>query len=222
MANRAWRYGKLGRFRPGGGAAPRPVRADRQQMATVRAMCVPAGFRPTLDVLRSDLDTVARLDPQVLATAVFGASRRLSGTSGLRLREWIWAGVWPGLQNQWGRPARRSRWVRFPCTPAISRRRPAALRRMRSKSKSGCRNKLESHPARANLFPLKPGDPRLSDLILPVLGMAVPVLAVVSIALLSGRRLSGSCGGMSLDGTCSRCGKSAAEIPKLQANRDCP
>ena len=50
----------------------------------------------------------------------------------------------------------------------------------------------------------------MSDLILPVLAMAAPVLIVAALALLSGRSLSGSCGGIGSDGKCSRCGKSAA------------
>jgi hypothetical protein len=41
-----------------------------------------------------------------------------------------------------------------------------------------------------------------------LLVFSVPILAIVVLAI-SGRRLSGSCGGMSPDGSCSRCGKPA-------------
>jgi hypothetical protein len=57
------------------------------------------------------------------------------------------------------------------------------------------------------------------EFLLPILVFLVPVLAVVALALLFGRRLGGSCGGVGPDGTCVRCGKPAAEIPKL-ASRD--
>jgi hypothetical protein len=46
--------------------------------------------------------------------------------------------------------------------------------------------------------------------LLPILVLTVPVLAIVALAL-AGRRLSGSCGGMSADGSCQRCGKGAGE-----------
>ena len=62
----------------------------------------------------------------------------------------------------------------------------------------------------------------MSDLILPVLVMAVPVLAVVLLAVFFGRRLSGSCGGVGADGSCARCGKPAAEIPGLRERGECP
>ena len=45
----------------------------------------------------------------------------------------------------------------------------------------------------------------MTDLLVPVLGMAVPVLLVVLLTLVSGRKLSGSCGGVGPDGKCSRC-----------------
>lgn len=48
----------------------------------------------------------------------------------------------------------------------------------------------------------------MSSVLLPILVISVPVLAIVALAL-GGRRLSGSCGGMSPDGSCQRCGKTA-------------
>jgi len=42
--------------------------------------------------------------------------------------------------------------------------------------------------------------------LLPIVVFTVPVLAIVFLAL-GGKRLSGSCGGMSPDGSCQRCGK---------------
>jgi len=48
--------------------------------------------------------------------------------------------------------------------------------------------------------------PNVSTVLLPILVITVPVLAIVFLAL-AGRRLSGSCGGMSPDGSCQRCGK---------------
>ena len=52
----------------------------------------------------------------------------------------------------------------------------------------------------------------VSDLFLPVLIMAVPVMVIVLLALVSGRKLSGSCGGVGPDGACTRCGKPADQI----------
>ena len=52
----------------------------------------------------------------------------------------------------------------------------------------------------------------MSEFLVPILVFAVPVLTVVSVALLTGRFLKGSCGGMSPDGSCPRCGKPAAEM----------
>ena len=46
--------------------------------------------------------------------------------------------------------------------------------------------------------------------LLPILVITVPVLAIVLLAV-GGRRLSGSCGGMSPDGSCQRCGKAAGD-----------
>ena len=57
----------------------------------------------------------------------------------------------------------------------------------------------------------------MSDLLLPIVVMAVPVLAIVVLAVVFGRRLQGSCGGVGPDGTCPRCGKTAAEIPERKA-----
>ncbi|MCA8965759.1 MAG: hypothetical protein H6838_18425 [Planctomycetes bacterium] len=50
----------------------------------------------------------------------------------------------------------------------------------------------------------------MSSVLLPILVFTVPVLAIVFLAM-GGRRLSGSCGGLSADGSCSRCGKAAGE-----------
>jgi hypothetical protein len=44
--------------------------------------------------------------------------------------------------------------------------------------------------------------------VLPILVFTVPVLAIVLLAV-GGRRLSGSCGGLSADGSCRRCGRTA-------------
>jgi hypothetical protein len=52
----------------------------------------------------------------------------------------------------------------------------------------------------------------VTNFLLPILVFSVPVLAVVVLAL-SGRRLSGSCGGVGPDGSCSRCGKPAEQMP---------
>ena len=49
----------------------------------------------------------------------------------------------------------------------------------------------------------------MTQYLLPILLLAVPVLVVVVIAVAFGRKLSGSCGGASPDGTCMRCGKRA-------------
>ena len=54
------------------------------------------------------------------------------------------------------------------------------------------------------------------EFLLPILVFLLPVLAVVALALFFGRRLRGSCGAVGQDGTCVRCGKPAAEIPKLE------
>ncbi len=47
----------------------------------------------------------------------------------------------------------------------------------------------------------------MTQYLLPILLLAVPVLVVVGLAVLFGRRLSGSCGGSGPDGTCARCGR---------------
>ena len=61
------------------------------------------------------------------------------------------------------------------------------------------------------------------DILLPVLVLTAPVLLIVFLALAFGRRLSGSCGGLDAEGRCARCGKPAAEIPKLQRRQEpCP
>jgi hypothetical protein len=61
----------------------------------------------------------------------------------------------------------------------------------------------------------------VSNLLLPILVFSVPVLAIVLLAM-SGRRLSGSCGGMSKDGNCARCGRTAADGPASDDGRACP
>jgi hypothetical protein len=48
------------------------------------------------------------------------------------------------------------------------------------------------------------------SILLPIVVLSVPVLAIVVLAI-GGRRLSGSCGGMSPDGSCRRCGKASAD-----------
>lgn len=53
----------------------------------------------------------------------------------------------------------------------------------------------------------------MTQFLLPILLFMVPVLAVVVLATKFGRQLKGSCGGVGVDGRCSRCGKAAAEIP---------
>jgi hypothetical protein len=50
----------------------------------------------------------------------------------------------------------------------------------------------------------------LTSVFLPILVITIPVLAIVLLAV-AGRRLSGSCGGMSPDGSCQRCGKTVDE-----------
>ena len=54
----------------------------------------------------------------------------------------------------------------------------------------------------------------MSQFLLPILVLSVPVLAVVVLALAFGRRLSGSCGGVGADGNCARCGRPAVEMPR--------
>lgn len=51
------------------------------------------------------------------------------------------------------------------------------------------------------------------DFLIPILVFSVPVMAVVVLALVTGKKLKGSCGGVSPDGKCSVCGKPAAEMP---------
>lgn len=50
----------------------------------------------------------------------------------------------------------------------------------------------------------------MSTVLLPILVFTVPILAIVFLAI-AGRRLAGSCGAMSADGSCQRCGKTAGE-----------
>lgn len=57
------------------------------------------------------------------------------------------------------------------------------------------------------------------EFLVPILVFAVPVLAVVGLALVSGKKLRGSCGGVAPDGSCSRCGKPAAEMPPVDGTR---
>ncbi|MCA8975588.1 MAG: hypothetical protein KDC98_12770 [Planctomycetes bacterium] len=48
----------------------------------------------------------------------------------------------------------------------------------------------------------------MSTFLLPIFVFTIPVLAIVVLAI-GGRRLSGSCGGLSADGSCNRCGRAA-------------
>lgn len=61
----------------------------------------------------------------------------------------------------------------------------------------------------------------MADFLLPIVVFSVPVLAVVVLAL-TGRRLSGSCGGMQPDGRCGRCGKTAETMPPPGERGACP
>ncbi len=60
----------------------------------------------------------------------------------------------------------------------------------------------------------------MSNYLIPILVFSLPVLAVVVLAL-SGRKLKGSCGGVSPDGSCSRCGKPAAEMAAAGSSGEC-
>jgi len=63
------------------------------------------------------------------------------------------------------------------------------------------------------------------NVLLPILVLAVPILVIVSIAIVGGRRLSGSCGGVGPEGKCARCGATAPEIERRRAEddgRSCP
>ena len=60
----------------------------------------------------------------------------------------------------------------------------------------------------------------MSNLLLPILVFTVPVLAVVFLAL-SGRKLSGSCGGTDPNGRCNRCGKAADAMPLPGQKNSC-
>lgn len=71
------------------------------------------------------------------------------------------------------------------------------------------------------LPPLLPLARPLSDFLLPILVLLIPVLAVVFLAL-GGRVLKGSCGGVGPDGTCGRCGKAADAIPAPGERGSCP
>jgi len=64
----------------------------------------------------------------------------------------------------------------------------------------------------ANLLAQKSERGPVSNLLLPILVFSIPVMAIVLLAL-SGRRLSGSCGGMNKDGNCNRCGRTAQDGP---------
>lgn len=55
-----------------------------------------------------------------------------------------------------------------------------------------------------------PNSGSVLSFLLPVLVITVPVAAIALLAL-NGKALSGSCGGMNPDGSCSRCGKAAGE-----------
>jgi hypothetical protein len=53
----------------------------------------------------------------------------------------------------------------------------------------------------------------LSQILLPIVFFTVPVLVIVLLATAFGRRLQGSCGGVGVDGKCTRCGKVAEDMP---------
>ena len=61
----------------------------------------------------------------------------------------------------------------------------------------------------------------MTQILLPIVLFTVPVLVIVLLATALGRRLSGSCGGVGADGSCTRCGKPAAEMPGSGDARDC-
>jgi hypothetical protein len=82
---------------------------------------------------------------------------------------------------------------------------------------------LASRQRRANF--LRPHililEPIVSEILLPILVFTVPILAIVFLAL-SGRKLSGSCGGVGPDGRCARCGKAADAMPGAHDRQSCP
>lgn len=61
----------------------------------------------------------------------------------------------------------------------------------------------------------------MTQILLPIVLFTVPVLVIVLLAIAYGRRLSGSCGGVGGDGSCTRCGRPAAEMPRSGDPRDC-
>ncbi len=79
------------------------------------------------------------------------------------------------------------------------------------------RGALETAWSPARLTARNPGIRPVFDFVLPILMMAVPVFLIVTLALLFGRRLSGSCGGMA-DGSCGKCGRSGDEVHEHRAD----
>jgi hypothetical protein len=68
----------------------------------------------------------------------------------------------------------------------------------------------------ANLVdPLEPLELPVTTVFLPVLFFAVPVFAIVFLAV-RGRGSSGACDAMLPDGSCRRCGRPAVEIDATQ------
>jgi hypothetical protein len=61
----------------------------------------------------------------------------------------------------------------------------------------------------------------VTEILLPIVLFTVPVLVIVLLATAFGRRLKGSCGGMAPDGTCSRCGRTAEEMPPAGRTGGC-
>lgn len=61
----------------------------------------------------------------------------------------------------------------------------------------------------------------MTQFLLPIVLFTVPVLVIVLLATAFGRRLRGSCGGVGPDGSCSRCGKPASEMPLSGSANDC-
>lgn len=61
----------------------------------------------------------------------------------------------------------------------------------------------------------------MTEILLPIVLFTVPVLLVVVLATAFGRRLRGSCGGVGPDGSCSRCGRPAEEMPPSGRAGEC-
>ncbi len=66
--------------------------------------------------------------------------------------------------------------------------------------------------------------PTVIDYLLPIVLFLVPVMIVIALTVGRGRELTGSCGGVSPEGRCTRCGKPAAEMPPPRSAKteSCP